>query len=113
MVYAIDFDGTLCTNAFPEIGNPKWKVIELCILLKKNGHKLILWTCRAEKYLEAAVNWSAEHGIEFDSINDALPEQKEKWNNETRKIWADCYIDDKAVHPDIMVDAAGVMQFRS
>ena len=39
-------------------------------------------------------------GLEFDAVNEALPEHKEKWENDTRKIWADYYIDDKAIRPD-------------
>lgn len=100
MVFAVDFDGTLCQNAFPEIGKPKWIVIEMCKTLKDKGHKLILWTCREGENLEKAVEWCETYGLSFDAVNDALPEQKQMWKNETRKIWADCYIDDKAVHPD-------------
>ena len=45
LVFAIDFDGTLCTDAYPEIGEPKQASINFCNS-KAEGHKLILWTCR-------------------------------------------------------------------
>lgn len=34
-------------------------------------------------------------GLIFDAVNEALPEQIERWNNDTRKIYADYYIDDR------------------
>lgn len=27
-IIAVDFDGTLCENKFPEIGNPNWELID-------------------------------------------------------------------------------------
>ena len=48
---AVDFDGTLCEYAFPKIGNqtPEQKeLLELLIELKKEGHKIILWTNRGD-----------------------------------------------------------------
>lgn len=27
-VIALDFDGTICQNAYPDIGEPNWHVIE-------------------------------------------------------------------------------------
>lgn len=29
-IYAVDFDGTLCANAFPEIGEPNTALINHC-----------------------------------------------------------------------------------
>ena len=34
-------------------------------------------------------------GIVFDAVNEPLPEQIKRWGNDTRKIYADYYIDDK------------------
>lgn len=41
-------------------------------------------------------------GIVFDAVNEPLPEQIARWNNDTRKIYADFYIDDKAVTVETM-----------
>lgn len=43
-IIAVDFDGTLCENKWPEIGEPKKGVIEYLKERRKNGAKLILWT---------------------------------------------------------------------
>ena len=68
-VYAIDFDGTLCTDAYPEIGEPKQDIINFCKARKAEGHKLILWTCR-EGCLLAALLWCKKHDLEFDAVNE-------------------------------------------
>ena len=43
---AIDFDGCLCENKWPQIGEPNWAVIYEALIEKEEGSKLILWTCR-------------------------------------------------------------------
>lgn len=53
-VIAIDFDGTLCENKYPEIGLPRWGVIFKALSEQENGAALILWTCRTGKELNAA-----------------------------------------------------------
>ena len=97
-VYAVDFDGTLCERAWPEIGAPKWRIIDLVKLLRRQGDKIILWTNRSGESLAKAIIWCAEHGLEFDAVNANLPEEIERWNSDPRKIGADAYIDDKAVN---------------
>ena len=97
--YAVDFDGTLCKNKFPEIGEPNYILIEMLKELRKQGNKIILWTCRVDHWLEEAVGWCKALGLEFDEVNNNLPEKIEKWGNDTRKIYADFYLDDKAIQP--------------
>lgn len=63
--------------------------------VKAQGHKIILWTSRAGADLESAVEWCRLQGIVFDAVNEPLPEQIKRWGNDTRKIYADYYIDDK------------------
>lgn len=96
-IYAIDFDGTLANTQYPKIVEPNKKVVAYAKMLKIQGHKLILWTCRQGQTLEEAVEWCTSQGLEFDAVNEHLPEQIERWGNDTRKIYADYYIDDKAV----------------
>jgi len=71
---AIDFDGTLCENNYPDIGEPNWNVIYQAIQEQKHGAGLILWTCRAGEALSKAVEWCREQNLEFDAVNDNLPE---------------------------------------
>jgi hypothetical protein len=61
------------------------------------GAKIILWTSRDHENLDAAVEFCREHGFEFDAINENLPECQRLFNNDTRKVFADEYWDDKAI----------------
>ena len=97
-IYAVDFDGTLCVNKFPEIGAPNMALINRLIKKRAKGNKVILWTCRVDKKLSEAVDWCKKFGLEFDAINANLPEIISYWENESRKVFADVYIDDKAVN---------------
>lgn len=96
-VFAVDFDGTLCINKYPDIGEPNTELIYTLIQLRCYGNKLILWTCRETQLLQNAVDWCAKHNLYFDAINDNLPESIAQYGNNCRKVSADYYIDDKAV----------------
>lgn len=56
MIIAVDFDGTLCTDSYPEIGIA-------------------------------------------DAVNANVPEAIERWGNDSRKVSADIYIDDRSEKP--------------
>lgn len=92
---AVDFDGTLCEDKFPEIGEAKCDNIELIKDLRENGVKIVLWTCRTGIWLSDAVNWCKERGLEFDSVNENLPEVQERWKGDTRKVMVTYHFDDK------------------
>lgn len=81
-VLLLDFDGTIVEFAFPKIGKPMPEAFEVMKELQEAGWKLILWTCRenngnriSEQYLTEAVDFCRENGIEFDAVNEALPEE--------------------------------------
>jgi hypothetical protein len=95
-IIAVDFDGCLCTNAWPEIGEPNTKLIYRLKFRRAHGDKLILWTCREGDKLREAVEWCRKHHLEFDAVNENLPEMNALYGNDSRKIGADRYIDDKA-----------------
>lgn len=99
-VIAVDFDGTLCVNRYPEIGEPQWGVIIAAIEEMRRGAKLILWTCRTGKKLGEAVAAAEKWGLTFDAVNENLPERIKMFGNDSRKIGADEYWDDRAVALD-------------
>lgn len=94
---AIDFDGCIVSNAWPEIGVPNDYFIAALKRFKQGGGQLILWTCREGKMLEDAVNFCCNNGIMLDAINENLPSWIEAFGNDCRKVGADFYIDDKAI----------------
>ena len=95
-VYAVDFDGTLCRGTrFPKIGTPNFYLFEFLKEKQKEGDIIILWTCREKKLLEEAVEFCEKFGLRFDYINENTKENIEKYGNNTRKVFAHYYIDDK------------------
>lgn len=94
LIYAIDFDGTLCRNKWPDIGEPNTELIEYLIRKQKEGATLILWTMREGALLNRAVEWCAMHGLRFDAVNDNPKSRQEYFGNNPRKVYADVYIDD-------------------
>jgi len=63
------------------------------------GTKIILHTCREndeeKPYLTEAVNWCKEHNVPIDAVNENPWVAFGK-----RKIYADIYVDDRAVNAD-------------
>ena len=96
-IIAVDFDGTLCWNAWPNIGPVNEPVMDYVLHQQQTGAKIILWTCRRDKMLDDAIKWCAERGLAFDAINENLSEVIRLFGSDTRKIYADEYLDDKAV----------------
>ncbi|WP_320113064.1 BT0820 family HAD-type phosphatase [Draconibacterium orientale] len=117
LTIAVDFDGTIVEHRYPKIGNELPFAIETLRALQEKGHKLILWTYRAEKELIEAVEFCRKKGLEFYAVNKNYPEEKLN-GNISRKILADLYIDDRnyggmpnwtdiyhSLHPEERIDA--------
>ena len=94
---AVDFDGTLCCDRYPEIGEAT-KVVSLVKILQYCGISTILWTCRTDSRLDEAVAWCAKYGLRFSAVNENLPSTKARYGNDPRKIGADEYWDDKTIN---------------
>ena len=104
-IIALDYDGTIFEGTWPELGSPKKDVIKKIKELKKHGAEIILWTCREGKSLQEAISRCNKEGLEFDSINENCPSQKEIQYKTLKedgdiyaihKIYADLYVDDKS-----------------
>jgi len=118
MNIAIDFDGTVVTHEFPEIGIDIGAVPVLKKLIK-NGHNLILFTMRSDvinptsndpiiipiagEYLTDAVNWFKKRDIPLWGINEN-PEQK-SWTF-SPKAYTHLYIDDAALGCPLTMDSS-------
>ena len=95
-VIAVDFDGTLCTCNWPDIGEPNTELINQLIEEQKAGAAVILFTCREKQLLKDAVKWCKKQGLEFDEVNRNMKERIRAYKEDPRKISADVYIDDRA-----------------
>ena len=94
-IIGLDFDGTVVTHRYPEVGEDIGAVPVLKELAKK-GHKFILFTMRSSKNgtLDDAVNWFKENGIPLYGVN-SNPTQSE-WTD-SPKAYCHVYIDDAAM----------------
>jgi hypothetical protein len=91
---AVDFDGTIVEHEYPKIGKEKLFAFRTLKELEKQGARIILWTFRAGKELDEAVEYCRNNGIEFYAVNKNFPEEVVD-ESVSRKIDADIYIDDK------------------
>lgn len=96
LTIAVDFDGTIVHNRYPEIGKPVLFAIETLKKLQAEGHQLILWTYRTGPELQAAVDYCKSKGINFYAVNQSYPEEVYD-KSMSRKIQADIFIDDRNI----------------
>lgn len=114
MHIAVDYDDTLfCSKTGKPVTVEREVVglkgikkdiplIEIMLSLQANGNKIILYTCREGEKLQEAIERCASHGLTFDAVNDNLPEVIAA-HGDSRKIKADCYVDNLAVSPETIV----------
>lgn len=96
MVIAIDFDGTIVDDAYPEIGEPKMFAFETLHELQKDRHQLILFTTRSGEKLNEAIEFCSKKGIEFYAHNQSFPEEKFD-GTYSRKLNVEMFISGKNV----------------
>jgi len=100
LVIAIDFDGTIVENEYPEIGGLKPDAKKVINRLHSKGHTIIIWTCRCNQHPEyddlSDMKWFLfDNEIKFDCVN-----QNDK--NIVQfgcfpKIYANVFIDDRNI----------------
>lgn len=95
MIIAVDFDGTIVTHEYPNIGKPiPFAIDTLKKLQEEDQHQLILWTVREGQLLREAVDYCKSRGLEFYAVNSNYPEELPE-HGASRKITADLWIDDR------------------
>ena len=95
MIFAIDFDGTIVENKYPEIGKLNEEMADFIYQLKEKGHVWILWTCRCGEELQKAVHYLEVNGMKPEYVNSLVPGFLDEYPDNPRKIFADIYIDDR------------------
>ena len=96
MKIAVDFDGTIVEHKYPQIGKEQLFAFETIKQLIKQKHQVILWTYRAGRELDEALEYCRENGVEFFAVNKNYPEEHYD-GSISRKIDADVYIDDRNI----------------
>lgn len=95
MIFAMDFDGTMCEYVYPDIGEPIIPAITFALDVQKLNHTLILLTMREGDKLREAVDWLNSYGVYPDICNDNVDALCVEFNNNPRKVFAHAYIDDR------------------
>ena len=95
-IIGVDFDGTLAVTkgTYPRIQGPMQEILDYVKSEQAAGAYLILITMREYDELQQAVEWCKEQGLHFDAVNDNLPQMKEFFGNNPRKIFCNEYLDD-------------------
>lgn len=102
MTIAIDFDGTCVTDAYPNVGEDIGAAPVL-LSLAARGHRLLLLTMRTGQLLRDAENWFRAYGISLYGVN----RNPAQWHfSQSRKVYADLYIDDHALGAPLKSDPA-------
>lgn len=96
LTIAVDFDGTIVEDAYPNIGRPIIFAFETLKKLQEKGHILILWTYRYGERLDEAVTFCENNGIIFYAVNKSFPEEQND-GKRSPKIHADLFIDDRNI----------------
>lgn len=102
-VLAIDFDGTVASTDYPKINGLITGSKKYINRLFKDGWYIVIWTCRyddtktKEFFKTEAQQFLDEKGVMYHCINEHCPRLIELYKNNTRKISADFYIDDKNI----------------
>jgi len=106
LIVAVDFDGTIVEESFPEIGQLKPKVLDVVNTLHELGVRWIIWTCRGNV---PDPNNGRVYVNEMKEFLDKLKFPYEKINENvdgmdfvtSRKIYYDYLIDDKLLNGEI------------
>jgi len=94
---AIDFDGTICKQNFPKIGDPQPGVREALNKIRKMGFRIIIHTCRIAsywKFLTGQDPITYYHVIDEYMKKHDLP-YDEIWTSDKPMVWR--HIDDSAI----------------
>lgn len=99
MLIAVDFDGTIVRDKYPEIGREIPFATDTLKMLMNEGHQLVLWTVRRGPTLEAAIEWCRQRGVEFYAVNKSFPgeDETDPDHHYSRKPKVDIFIDDRNV----------------
>jgi hypothetical protein len=102
-IIAIDFDGTIVDHEFPRIGKLLPGAKEVINEWYDKGYFILIWTCRNnyepdhpewdQAPIGAVTKFLEKNGVKFHGINQQQPGLG--FYLESRKIFANVYIDDR------------------
>lgn len=90
MIVAVDYDGTLEVG-----GKMNEPLLQTLRAYRSRGAVIILWTCREGKRLRDALAKLSQAGFRPDYVNSNAPQAVAMMGHDSRKVYADIYIDDR------------------
>lgn len=100
-IIAIDFDGTIVEQSYPEMGKIKKNAKSIINRLYDEGNTIIIWTVRsnANNALDSMIRFLEEKQIKYHKINENADSilNDSSWTDFSPKIYADIYIDDRGI----------------
>lgn len=93
-IIAVDYDGTLEVD-----GKMNLPLISRLKAEQMGGSVVILWTCRGGKRLQEAVSSLLKAGFKPNLVNANHPAGTRLVGHDSRKVFADVYIDDHNMLP--------------
>lgn len=95
---AIDWDGTIAEDkTYPEVTKAKPEAIKCMKRMIAEDYELCIWTCRGETQKELIKDLLHSKGIKKDHyfINEHFAHFINMFSEQSPKIYADVYIDDR------------------
>lgn len=104
-VIAVDFDGTLVKDQFPNLGQPFIEGINTVNAMIEVGYEIVIWTARQE--LVPVMEHLKNHGLNIDKvkINAHADYMLNRYESQGIKIGASIYIDDRGYGAPIFNDS--------
>lgn len=93
---SIDFDGVICKENWPEVGELLPGAKEVIQKWVKDGHTIIINTLRENEYADMAKEFLLDNDIHYHYFNQNTCDGIRKYYD-SRKIAADVYIDDRGL----------------
>ncbi len=104
MYICVDFDGTVVTHEYPEVGNPIPGAIEWLKAWRQRDAQIILWTMRSGDKLKDAVDYFEKNRVNLYGVNKN-PDQL-SWTD-SPKAYGQVYVDDAAFGCPLIQPAEG------
>lgn len=97
-VIAVDFDGVINMEEYPKVQEePNWDAYNTLLDASSHGCEIILYTCREGQALLDAINYCLRWNYPISRVNDNTPSNIKKYGGNSRKVFADIYIDERQV----------------
>ena len=93
MIIAVDFDGTIFDDRYPDIGDAIPGAIAAINDLYYAGFCIVINSCRVGEFEQDMVRWLDTQMVRYSQINKNCPALIRKYSGDTRKISATIYID--------------------